>query len=162
YDDEEYVTRLLQAGASGYVLKRSAATELAAAVRAARAGEAFLYPSIARRVIDDYLRRLDRTPATAGLTPREREILGYIVEGRTPGKVGVHEAGHSGYDEVRMAAPAPAVSAHAPDPAVDVDAALVVMVGIDHVAAPLAVRERLAAACADLPSVIAHLRAVAR
>jgi DNA-binding NarL/FixJ family response regulator len=83
YDDEEYVTRLLQAGASGYVLKRSAATELAAAVRAAHAGEAFLYPSIARRVIDDYLRRLDRAPAAAGLTPREREILGYIVEGRT-------------------------------------------------------------------------------
>jgi DNA-binding NarL/FixJ family response regulator len=83
YDDAEYVTRLLQAGASGYVLKRSAATELAAAVRAAHAGEAFLYPSIARRVIDDYLRRLDRAPATAGLTPREREILGYIVEGRT-------------------------------------------------------------------------------
>jgi two-component system response regulator NreC len=83
YDDEEYVTRLLQAGASGYVLKRSAATELAAAVRAAHAGEAFLYPSIARRVIDDYLRRLDRAPATAGLTPREREVLGYIVEGRT-------------------------------------------------------------------------------
>jgi two-component system response regulator NreC len=83
YDDEEYVTRLLQAGASGYVLKRSAATELAAAVRAAHAGEAFLYPSIARRVIDDYLRRLDQAPAAAGLTPREREILGYIVEGRT-------------------------------------------------------------------------------
>ncbi|HEY3109005.1 MAG TPA: response regulator transcription factor [Chloroflexota bacterium] len=83
YDNEEYVTRLLQAGASGYVLKRSAATELAAAVRAAHAGEAFLYPSIARRVIDDYLRRLDRAPATAGLTPREREILGFIVEGRT-------------------------------------------------------------------------------
>jgi len=83
YDNEDYVTRLLQAGASGYVLKRSAATELAAAVRAAHAGEAFLYPSIARRVIDDYLRRLDRAPTTAGLTPREREILGYIVEGRT-------------------------------------------------------------------------------
>jgi DNA-binding NarL/FixJ family response regulator len=83
YDNEEYVTRLLQAGASGYVLKRSAATELAAAVRAAHAGEAFLYPSIARRVIDDYLRRLDREPSSAGLTPREREVLGYIVEGRT-------------------------------------------------------------------------------
>jgi two-component system response regulator NreC len=83
YDNEEYVTRLLQAGASGYVLKRSAATELAAAVRAAHDGEAFLYPSIARRVIDDYLRRLDRMPAAAGLTPREREILGHIVEGLT-------------------------------------------------------------------------------
>jgi two-component system response regulator NreC len=83
YDSEEYVTRLLKAGASGYVLKRSAATELGAAIRAAHAGEAFLYPSIARRVIDDYLRRLDGAPSAAGLTPREREILGYIVDGRT-------------------------------------------------------------------------------
>jgi two-component system response regulator NreC len=83
YDNEEYVTRLLQAGASGYVLKRSAATDLVAAVRAAHAGEAFLYPSIAKRVIADYLRRLDREPTGAGLTAREREILGHIVDGRT-------------------------------------------------------------------------------
>jgi two-component system response regulator NreC len=83
YDDEEYVTRLLKAGASGYVLKRSAATELGAAVRAAHAGEAFLQPSIAKRVIADYLRRLDHVPAAAGLTGREREILAYIVDGKT-------------------------------------------------------------------------------
>ncbi|HEV8638350.1 MAG TPA: response regulator transcription factor [Chloroflexota bacterium] len=83
YDDEEYATRLLRAGAAGYVLKRSAATELGAAVRAAHAGEAFLHPSIAKRVISDYLRRLDQEPAAAGLTPREREILGHIVDGKT-------------------------------------------------------------------------------
>ncbi|HEY3083650.1 MAG TPA: response regulator transcription factor [Chloroflexota bacterium] len=83
YDDEEYVTRLLRAGAAGYVLKRSAATELGAAVRAAHAGEAFLHPSIAKRVIADYLRRLDQEPTAAGLTAREREILGHIVDGRT-------------------------------------------------------------------------------
>jgi two-component system response regulator NreC len=83
YDDEEYVTRLLRAGAAGYVLKRSAATDLGAAVRAAHAGEAFLHPSIAKRVIDDYLRRLDQEPTAAGLTAREREILGHIVDGRT-------------------------------------------------------------------------------
>jgi two-component system response regulator NreC len=83
YDNEEYVTRLLKAGAAGYVLKRSAATELVAAVRAAHAGEAFLYPSIAKQVIADYLRRLDREPSGGGLTAREREILGYIVDGRT-------------------------------------------------------------------------------
>jgi DNA-binding NarL/FixJ family response regulator len=81
YDAEEYVTRLLKAGASGYVLKRSAATELAAAVRAAHAGEAYLHPSVAKQVISDYVRRLDDEPA--GLTPREREILGHIVDGRT-------------------------------------------------------------------------------
>ena len=83
YDNEEYVTRLLKAGAAGYVLKRSAATELVAAVRAVHAGEAFLYPSIAKQVIADYLRRLDREPAGGGLTTREREILGHIVDGRS-------------------------------------------------------------------------------
>jgi DNA-binding NarL/FixJ family response regulator len=87
YDNEEYVTRLLRAGASGYVLKRSAATDLVAAVRAAHAGEAFLYPSIARRVIDDYLRRLDSQPTSAGLTAREREILALIAEGLTNGAI---------------------------------------------------------------------------
>ena len=81
YDAEEYVTRLLKAGASGYVLKRSAATELAAAVRAAHAGEAYLHPSVARQLIADYVRRLDDEPT--GLTPREREVLGHIVDGRT-------------------------------------------------------------------------------
>ncbi|HEY3109004.1 MAG TPA: glutamyl-tRNA reductase [Chloroflexota bacterium] len=55
-----------------------------------------------------------------------------------------------------------ALPAHRPAPAVDVDAAPLVMVGIDHVAVPLAIRERLAAACADLPTVIAHLRKIAR
>src|SRR5437867_2057859 len=49
--------------------------------------------------------------------------------------------------------PASALRVRAPAPAVEVDPAGVVMVGIDHVAAPLAVRERLAAACADLPSL---------
>ena len=82
YDDEEYVTRLLRVGAVGYVLKRSAATELAAAVRAAHAGEAFLHPSVARRVIADYVRRLDDEPHGAR-TPREREVLGLVVAGRT-------------------------------------------------------------------------------
>jgi DNA-binding NarL/FixJ family response regulator len=83
YDNEEYVTRLLKAGAAGYVLKRSAATELVAAIRAVHAGEAFLYPSIAKQVIADYLRRLDTAPAGGGLTGREREILGHIVDGRS-------------------------------------------------------------------------------
>src|SRR5205823_14337967 len=41
------------------------------------------YPSIAKRVIADYLRRLDQEPTGAGLTAREREILGHIVDGRT-------------------------------------------------------------------------------
>ncbi|TAK22577.1 MAG: response regulator transcription factor [Chloroflexota bacterium] len=83
HDNQEYVTRLLRAGASGYVLKRTATSELGTAIRAAHAGEAFLYPSIARRVIDDYLKRLDDAPTGVTLTAREREVLGHIADGLT-------------------------------------------------------------------------------
>ncbi|HLE77923.1 MAG TPA: response regulator transcription factor [bacterium] len=84
HEDESYVFRLLRAGASGYVLKRAAATDLVAAVRAASRGEAFLYPSVARDVIADYLRRVEAGEEKErydGLTSREREILTLIAQG---------------------------------------------------------------------------------
>jgi len=87
HEDEHYVFQLLRAGASGYVLKRGAATDLVDAVRAASRGEAFLYPSVARTVVQDYLRRLDSGEAERrrfdGLTTREREVLALIAEGLT-------------------------------------------------------------------------------
>jgi two-component system response regulator NreC len=88
HDSEPYVMQALRAGAAGYVLKRNAATELAAAIRAAHAGQAYLHPSIARRVIDDYLSRTrssDKVPADPHerLTPREREVLQLAAEGHT-------------------------------------------------------------------------------
>jgi two-component system response regulator NreC len=88
HDSEPYVMQALRAGAAGYVLKRNAATELAAAIRAAHAGQAYLHPSIARRVIDDYLSRThssDNVPADPHerLTPREREVLQLAAEGHT-------------------------------------------------------------------------------
>src|ERR671939_1418335 len=58
HDSEAYVVQALRAGAAGYVLKRNAATELAAAIRAAQAGQAYPHPTVARRVIDDYLSRI--------------------------------------------------------------------------------------------------------
>ena len=70
HDSEAYVVQALRAGAAGYVLKRNAATELAAAIRAARAGQSYLHPSVARRIIDDYLSRIhgaEDTRAIAGL-----------------------------------------------------------------------------------------------
>ncbi|MGH7462893.1 MAG: response regulator, partial [Longimicrobiales bacterium] len=84
HEDESYVFRLLRAGASGYVLKRAAATDLVTAVRAASKGEAFLYPSVARNVIADYLRRVEageEKDRYDGLTGREREILTLIAQG---------------------------------------------------------------------------------
>lgn len=85
HDNEEYIRRVLAAGASGYVLKRAAASELVAAIRAVRRGEAVLSPAITRMVIEDYLHKngAQPEPASDDLTPREREVLQLIAEGYT-------------------------------------------------------------------------------
>jgi two-component system response regulator NreC len=85
HDNEEYIRQVLTAGASGYVLKRAAASELVAAIRAVHRGEAVLSPAITRLVLEDYLRSDGSKPdLPAGeLTPREREILQLIAEGYT-------------------------------------------------------------------------------
>jgi two-component system response regulator NreC len=88
HDSEAYVVQALRAGAAGYVLKRNAATELAAAIRAAHEGQAYLHPSIARRVIDDYLSRIHASDDAVSepherLTPREREVLQLCAEGHS-------------------------------------------------------------------------------
>jgi two-component system response regulator NreC len=88
HDSEAYVVQALRAGAAGYVLKRNAATELAAAIRAAHAGQVYLHPSVARRVIDDYLSRIRASEDVISepherLTPREREVLQLAAEGHS-------------------------------------------------------------------------------
>ncbi len=88
HDSEAYVVQALRAGAAGYVLKRNAATELAEAIRAAQAGQAYLHPSIARRVLDDYVSRIRADGDTPSepherLTPREREVLQLVAEGHS-------------------------------------------------------------------------------
>ena len=90
HENEEYVVQILQAGATGYVLKQAADTDLIEAVRVARTGNTYLYPSIATRIISDYLRRVEtgegedkERSAYAALTGREREILKLIAEGHT-------------------------------------------------------------------------------
>ncbi|MBP7692728.1 MAG: response regulator transcription factor [Anaerolineales bacterium] len=84
HEDEEYFFQMLQAGASGYVPKRAAPEELITAVRTAAAGEIYLYPSLARLLVRDYLSGGGHdTPAALveELTEREREVLGYLAEG---------------------------------------------------------------------------------
>ncbi|MFO7445617.1 MAG: response regulator transcription factor [Ignavibacteriaceae bacterium] len=89
--DEEYVLQALRAGASGYLLKDSAPTELELAITAVSRGETYLSPAISKRVVNDYLRRVSDAPsdsktemsAYVQLTPRQREILQLIVEGNS-------------------------------------------------------------------------------
>lgn len=92
HEEENYVFQMLRAGGAGYVLKRAAAEDLVAAVRAAQRGEAFLYPSVARLVVQDILDRAaakkEEHPPLDGLTPREREVLTLIAEGRTSQEIG--------------------------------------------------------------------------
>lgn len=86
HEEDSYVFELLRVGAAGYVLKRAAAEDLVSGVRAAHRGEAFLYPSVAKRVVEDFLQRataLEKEQALDGLTEREREVLTLIAEGLT-------------------------------------------------------------------------------
>lgn len=84
YGHEEYVLRALRAGAAGYLLKEAAASELALALDAVLRGETYLAPSISRNVIAHYVaqRNVDKGRAVK-LTPRQREILQLIAEGKT-------------------------------------------------------------------------------
>jgi two-component system response regulator NreC len=84
YENDEYVSRMLEAGVLGYVLKKAAGTELVHAIRSIHQGEAFLYPSITKRVVEDYLRRVEtgqEHDSFSSLTDREREVLQLVAEG---------------------------------------------------------------------------------
>lgn len=82
--NEEYVMRALRAGASGYLLKDAATTELELALAAVAKGETYLSPAISRGVIDSYLGRVEGKQSPLDqLTPRQREILQLIAEGKS-------------------------------------------------------------------------------
>ncbi len=85
HDSEAYVFQMLQAGATGYVVKRAPATEVIQAVKGAYRGEAVLHPSVAKLLIRDYLSRVERGEESSydTLSDREREILKLIAEGKT-------------------------------------------------------------------------------
>jgi two-component system response regulator NreC len=86
YENEEYIFQILRAGASGYLLKDAAMTDLIAAIKAVYRGESYLSPSISRKVIDDYIRRaeLGEKGGTGDiLSDRENEVLQLIAEGHT-------------------------------------------------------------------------------
>lgn len=86
YADEAYVTQMLQAGATGYLLKDSADVDLIQAVTEVSRGKSFFSPAIARVMLDDYRRQLADKGVTDrydSLSEREREIFQLIAEAKT-------------------------------------------------------------------------------
>ena len=77
---EEYVAQALKAGASGYLLKDSATSELEMALKSVSMGQFYLSPAISRQVVDNFLR--GGPSGLDLLTPRQREILQLIAEGK--------------------------------------------------------------------------------
>ena len=81
--NEEFVIRALRSGAAGYMLKDAAAEELGMAIHAIAEGKPYLSPSISRRVIENYLRRVGGgANSTKQLTVRQSEVLRSIAEGK--------------------------------------------------------------------------------
>jgi two-component system response regulator NreC len=84
HEDEEYFFQMLNAGASGYVPKRAAPEELITAINAAAIGEVYLYPSLAKLLVRDFLsaeRPAEEKVNLDGLTEREHEVLTHLAEG---------------------------------------------------------------------------------
>jgi len=80
HEDEEYFFKMLQAGVNGYVPKRAAPEELITAVCTAVKGGVYLYPSLAKLLVKDYLAS-EHGPEVDGLTDREQEVLTHLAEG---------------------------------------------------------------------------------
>lgn len=86
HDSVDYFFRALEAGAHGFLVKDTASTALVIAVRAVHEGGVFLYPPLAKRLVEDYLLRVsggEERSSYAKLTHREREILAMIATGHT-------------------------------------------------------------------------------
>ena len=80
---EEYFFEILKTGASGYILKAAETNDLITAIRAVFRGEVFLYPTMAKQLLSEYLKRLGEGEKSdqPTLTPREKEVLRLLAEG---------------------------------------------------------------------------------
>jgi len=84
--DEGYVLRALKAGARAYLLKDSATSDLVQAIRAVVEGKSFFSPAVSKVLLQDYMRKMRRTGAEDSydlLSPREREVLQLVAEGKS-------------------------------------------------------------------------------
>lgn len=84
HDDDEYLFRAIHVGASGYILKSAPHEELLTAIRSVAAGNAYLYPTATKRLMNEYIERLkhgENTDTFESLSDREREVLALIAKG---------------------------------------------------------------------------------
>lgn len=82
YDEDEYVSAAIKAGASGYLLKTVRASELIEAVRRVRMGEVVLHPAIARKLAQLFVKHREAVTEDQLLTQRERDILEFVCQGK--------------------------------------------------------------------------------
>jgi two-component system response regulator NreC len=90
HENEEYLFQVLRAGASGYILKEAASTELISAIRIVWAGRFYMSPSAQSMMVGDYLQRVrsgEERDSYSALTEREREILKLVAEGHTNNQI---------------------------------------------------------------------------
>jgi len=80
---EEYVLQALRAGVVAYLIKDSATAELELALRSVVRGETYLSPAISRQVVEGYVQRVGAGAGDDPLTPRQREVLKRVAEGRS-------------------------------------------------------------------------------
>ena len=91
HSGKKFVIEMLNAGASGYLLKDCALEELTTAIKTVAAGQIYLSPSITDVVIDNYIRRSEtkENSAFSLLSQREREVLQLMAEGKTTKQIGL-------------------------------------------------------------------------
>ncbi|MCU6709803.1 response regulator transcription factor [Paenibacillus sp. J5C_2022] len=87
HDDEEYLFRAIGIGASGYILKNAPHDELVSAIQCVASGDAYLYPTATKKLMNDYMDRIrnggDGASPYDTLSDREKEILGWLAKGYT-------------------------------------------------------------------------------
>jgi DNA-binding NarL/FixJ family response regulator len=85
HTEEPFVLEALRAGVTGYVLKTQATADLVQAIREVSRGSIYLSPGVSRAVVDAYRAKSDLPPDP--LSPREREVLQLVAEGKTTKEV---------------------------------------------------------------------------
>ena len=86
HEDQQYFFEMLRVGASAYVPKRAAPDDLITAIRSAYRGDVYIYPSLGRLLVNDFISRAgegEEKVTMTGLTQREQEVLSMLAEGKT-------------------------------------------------------------------------------